>query len=115
MISTNSRIYELTEYASKLFPTDLIPMGLGTSLWRGYGEKGSLRKDVVAVEFPSPITGGQWRLTSHGWVGYIPLSDELGFRLQPKVGLANIFGMLEYAYSLKSFQFSSTRNRYNSL
>ncbi|MBD1858005.1 restriction endonuclease [Leptolyngbya sp. FACHB-1624] len=98
-------VYELTEYVSKQFSSDLIPMELGTLLWQAYGENGTVRRGGIKVEFPSPITGGQWRFTSQGWVGYIPLSDEIGFRLQPKVPHTNIFGMLEYAYNLKSFQF----------
>jgi 5-methylcytosine-specific restriction enzyme subunit McrC len=52
-----------------------------------------------------PKTGGQWQLASQGWVGYIPLAPELGFHLSPKVPLRNLFGMLEYAYRLKSFNF----------
>ena len=57
------------------------------------------------MEFPSPKTAGAWRLTSQGWVGYIPLSPDLGIALRPKVGLSNLFRMLEYAYRLESFRF----------
>jgi 5-methylcytosine-specific restriction enzyme subunit McrC len=115
MNATHPIVYELTEYASKLFAEDLIPSELGMLLWQSYGANGALRKGVVDVDFPTPITGGQWRLTSQGWVGYIPLSDELGFRLQPKVGLANIFGMLEYAYKLKSFHFLDGLSNFDKL
>jgi 5-methylcytosine-specific restriction enzyme subunit McrC len=38
-------------------------------------------------------------------VGYLPISADWGIRLQPKVELQNLFGMLEVAYQLKSFQF----------
>jgi 5-methylcytosine-specific restriction enzyme subunit McrC len=115
MNATYPAVYELTEYASKFFAIDLIPLQLGTLLWQSYGANGALRKGVVDVDFPTPITGGQWRLTSHGWVGYIPLSDAIGFRLQPKVGLANIFGMLEYAYQLKSFHFLDGLSNFDKL
>lgn len=47
----------------------------------------------------------QWELTSQGWVGYIQASKNYGFSLVPKVRLQNLFGMLSYAYRLKSFFF----------
>jgi 5-methylcytosine-specific restriction enzyme subunit McrC len=71
---------------------------LGEAIWREYGSQ-------VAVEFPSPKTDYQWELTARGWVGYIPLSSELGLSLQPRVSLDNLFRMLEYAYRLESFRF----------
>lgn len=86
------------EYVTKTFPPQEIPEDLGERLWRDYGSQ-------VAVEFPSPKTHHQWELTAQGWVGYIPLAPELGFSLQPKVSLGNLFRMLEYAYRLKSFEF----------
>ncbi|WP_088894812.1 McrC family protein [Leptolyngbya ohadii] len=94
-------IHELTEYQPKLFSAEAIPPDLGELLWQTYDNN----QKVVAVEFPTPITGNQWRLTSQGWVGYLPVSSELGIRLQPKVKLENLFGMLEVAYHLKSFRF----------
>lgn len=115
MNATHPTVYELTEYASEFFAADLIPLELGTLLWKSYGAKGALRKGVVDVDFPTPITNGQWQLTSQGWVGYIPLSADLGFRLQPKVGLANIFGMLEYAYKLESFHFLDGLSNFDAL
>ena len=115
MSATSPTVYELTEYASKRFTTDLISPEQGMLLWQTYGENGALRKGVVTVEFPTPITGGQWRLTCQGWVGYIPLSKKLGLRLQPKIGLANIFGMLEYAYHLKSFHFLDGLSNFDKL
>lgn len=115
MTSTHPTVYELSEYVPKPFSADAISLELGKLLWQSYGENGALRKGVVEVEFPTPITGGQWRLQSNGWVGYIPLSEEFGFRLQPKVGLANIFGMLEYAYKLKSFHFLEGLSNFDKL
>ena len=58
----------------------------------------------VTVEWPTPITQQQWKLTSKGWVGYIPLGQFGGISLKPKVPLVNLFGMLEYAYDLRSFK-----------
>ena len=88
----------LTEYVTRSFSRQEIPRDLGEALWREYDSK-------IAVEFPSPKTDYQWELTAQGWVGYIPLSAELGFSLQPKVPLDNLFRMLEYAYRLESFEF----------
>jgi 5-methylcytosine-specific restriction enzyme subunit McrC len=108
-------VHQLAEYVPKLFPADAIPLELGTRLWQSYGENGVMRKGVVEVEFPTPATGGQWRVQSNGWVSYIPLSAAFGLRLQPKVGLANIFGMLEYAYKLQSFHFLEGLSTFDTL
>ncbi|MBN1814415.1 MAG: restriction endonuclease [Anaerolineae bacterium] len=88
----------LEEYQPTSYPREQISDELGEMLWRTYGSQ-------VAVEFPSPKTGGQWQLTSQGWVGHIPLTPELGLALTPKVPLDNLFGMLEYAYRLRAFRF----------
>lgn len=94
MSSTRSTI-KLAEYQPEHFGHNVIAEELGEDLYRRYGKQ-------VDVQFPSPKTDQQWELTSQGWVGYIPLSDELGVRLEPKVvGLENLFRMLEYAYDLR--------------
>lgn len=59
---------------------------------------------IVSIEFPSPKTRGQWALRNEGWSGYVPLSERLGLSLAPKVPLQNLFQMLEYAYTLRSFR-----------
>jgi len=53
------------------------------------------------VEFPTPKTGGRWRLTANGFVGYLPVSPALGIRINPKVPIRNLFRMLETAYGFK--------------
>src|SRR5690606_34534988 len=73
------------------------PEPLGELLWHSY-------RPQVAVEFPSPKTGGRWELTAQGWVGHIPLAPGLTLELRPKVSLGNLFRMLEYAYDLASFR-----------
>lgn len=94
-------ILPLSEYIPQRFPRDAIPNDVGKVLWQDYDKQGR----VVVVDFPSPKTDGQWQLTPQGWVGYIPLTPELGLALQPKVELGNLFRMLEYAYRIKSFRF----------
>jgi len=98
MISSQRRIIELTEYQPTSLPREKLDEDAAEGLWRDYAGQ-------VSVEFPSPKTDGAWRLTAQGWVGYIPLSPELGVALRPKVGLSNLFRMLEYAYRLESFRF----------
>lgn len=92
------KIIDLTEYKPQLFAKDEIREAVGKQLWQNYSKQ-------VAVEFPSFKTGDKWKLTSQGWVGHIPLTPEFQITLRPKVQLANLFGMLEYAYNLKSFCF----------
>jgi len=57
----------------------------------------------VHVEFPSRKTAGEWELTNTGWLGVIPVSNAVTLRLLPSLPIADIFGMLEYAYQLQSF------------
>ena len=86
---------QLTEYEPQLLPQDALPASVGTALWREFGDK-------IAVEFPSPKTNYQWRLTALGWVGHIPLTADIHLLLTPKVNLENLFRMWAYAYTLRS-------------
>ncbi len=95
---STARIIELTEYIPKKLEREEITPAIEEALWRNY-------KNQVKVEPPSFQTGGKWKLTSQGWVGHIPLTPEFHLALLPKVQLKNLFGMLEYAYQLKSFRF----------
>ncbi|MDJ0555933.1 MAG: restriction endonuclease [Microcoleaceae cyanobacterium MO_207.B10] len=95
------QIIELTEYRPRQFPPDKIDYEIATKLWQEYDEKGK----KIKVEFPTPKTKNKWRFTSQGWVGYIPITPDFHVILKPKVPLHNLFGMLEYAYNLKSFHF----------
>ncbi len=78
-------------------------------------------KDQVEIDWPSPKTDRKWKITSQGWVGYIPLTEDLHLRLEPKVVLYNIFRMLEYAYDVDInlreglFQIDSLQDFYNRL
>ena len=100
MSQQQAMLISLTEY----IPCDLDRPTLSEEeaelLWRNYGSQ-------IAVEAPSFKTGQRWRLTSQGWVGHIPLTAECHLALLPKIKLANLFQMLDYAYNLKSFQFLS--------
>ena len=92
------RTLSLTEYQPTTFSASEISGAEGEALWQHWQKK-------VCVEFPSPKTKGQWSLSSQGWVGYLPVTPEFGIRIHPRVPLRNLFGMLEYAYRLRSIQF----------
>ncbi len=89
---------ELTEYQTRSFPRDDIPKNIINELRQKYQNK-------VKVKLQDTSRGDEWQLTSRGWVGYIPLTPEFTLKLQPKVPIQNLFGMLDYAYHLKSFRF----------
>jgi 5-methylcytosine-specific restriction enzyme subunit McrC len=104
MNTSSPIVYALAEYQPKVFSAEAIPPEVGELIWQSY-------RKYVNVEFPTVITGHQWRLTSQGWVGFLPLSAAYGLRLEPKVKIENLFGMLEIAYHLKSFQFLQGESR----
>lgn len=97
---TGSYQVELKEYKQKKVPREKIPEELGLHLQRGYRGK-------IDVQFPNLGNENNWLLTSQGWVGHIQLSKDVSIRMLPRVPLENIFGMLEYAYDLKSFELRS--------
>lgn len=88
---------ELVEYEQTAVSPQHLPPELGEWLWRQFDP-------WLLVEFPSPKTAQQWRLTSQGWVGIVPVSPELTLLLQPKIPLHNLFGMWRVAYHLPSFR-----------
>ncbi|MDY6804552.1 MAG: restriction endonuclease [Cyanobacteriota bacterium] len=100
IIAEKIKYLELIEYQPRRFEVDEINYNIGKILWQTYESK-------IALEFPSPKTEGKWQLTSKGWVGHLLLTPQFQIVLKPKVPLANIFGMLEYAYNLKSFRLLS--------
>jgi len=94
MNKANRDTISLREYSPLSLPKGAFSEELAQALWEDYGSQ-------VAVELPSFKNGHQWQLTSLGWVGFIPLAQNFGIELTPKVPLGNLFRMLEYAYRLK--------------
>ena len=86
-----AKTIELSEYQKRSFPAEDIPQDVGRFIWSHY-------KDKIVVEAPTFQTDNQWRFTSQGWVGHIPITDGYRLLLKPKVELENLFRMLEYAY-----------------
>ncbi len=94
------RAISLTEYKPATFSSNEISDEEGKSIWQKYHNK-------LDIEFPSPKTKGDWRLSCQGWVGYLPVTPDFGLRIVPRVPLRNLFGMIEYAYRLRNIQFLS--------
>jgi 5-methylcytosine-specific restriction enzyme subunit McrC len=90
-------IIELTEHQPKLFERDELDQEIAELVWKNY-------KDLIDVDFPSIKTNNKYQLKPRGWVGQIILTPELHIYIKPKVTIDNLFGMLEYAYQLKSFK-----------
>ncbi len=95
---TATTLLELTEYQSRLLPPDALTDKLAQTLLRDYAQ-------FVTLDWPSPRTGGQWRLTAGGWVGYLPVARDFTIALRPKVPLRNLFRLIEYAYDLPDLRF----------
>ncbi len=91
--ATAQAIEPLREYRPCLLPRSSLDEATGTYLYRHF------RKELT-VEFPSPATDGQWRLTPGGFVGFIPLPDGRTLELQSKTPLGNVFRMLEYTFDI---------------
>lgn len=89
----NHQFVELLEYQPTTLPANALSEKVAKILWEDY-------RDQIALEFPDFRTNNQWRITSLGFVGFIPVADDLGLAMRPKVGLTNLFGMMEYAYQL---------------
>ena len=89
------QIIELTEYKSASFELDFIPASVGKKIYLNYAKE-------IEIEFPNPKTKDQWQLKSKGRVGNIPITPEFHIIIHPKVPIANLFGMLEYAYKLNT-------------
>ncbi len=93
-----ARTLTLLEYEPLLVAAEALPDGVGAWLWQTYDQQ----QGVLRVEFPTLATGGQWRLTSLGWVGSLPVGPDLLLELAPKVSLQNLFAMWRYVYDLPS-------------
>ena len=86
-------VIELPEYEQVTLPRTTLSDEVALWLYNEHGQR-------IRIEWPSPLNQYQWRLTSQGWVGFIPVSPDLLLALRPKVPMRSLFGMLEYAYQL---------------
>jgi 5-methylcytosine-specific restriction enzyme subunit McrC len=102
------KVIELTEYQSIFIPRSEIPPILKQEIEQNYHSQ-------VKITLQDTVEGDQWKITAQGWVGYIPLTSEITLKLNPKVPIENLLGMLEYAYNLKSFRFLDGMTQCDSL
>ena len=91
------KVIDLTEHAPSSFSQSDISEAVAERLYRDYSTQ-------LEIDFPSIKTNHQYRITPKGWVGFIPAGDDLAFRLNPKVPVRSVFGMLEYAFRLHGFR-----------
>lgn len=90
----NVQTIELQEDGPPCFrAADALPQHVGKFLWSQYEGK-------IEVEPPTFKTNNQWQLKAQGWAGHIPVDEAFRVLIKPKVELASIFRMLEYAYKL---------------
>src|ERR1700730_19069886 len=87
------RVIELVEYGPKALPRDELTQEVAEKIWRKFEKQ-------ISIEPPSFQTGYNWQLTSRGYVGFLPIDEDLTLAIRPKVPLKSLFGMLEYAYQL---------------
>jgi 5-methylcytosine-specific restriction enzyme subunit McrC len=88
-------VIALREWQPHLLPPGALTSEMATAIK-------ALRGSPVAVDRLWD-QGDQWRLTSQGRVGYLPITQELHLALQPKAEIGNLFRMLEYAYKVGEF------------
>jgi len=89
---------QLVEYQKHKEPKERISENDAEKLWRKFNTK-------ISIENPTFINDFHWELTSQGYVGFIPISDDLNLSIAPKIPLRNLFGMWEYAYRLNNIEF----------
>jgi 5-methylcytosine-specific restriction enzyme subunit McrC len=98
MTGNRVRTIELREYETEQFPRNDIPEFIIEVLQQKY-------KSQIEVTLHNSQGGDEWHFKAKGWVGYIAVTPEFAVKINPKVTIANLFGMLEYAYDLNSFRF----------
>ena len=92
------KIFKIEEETPSLINENDFDEALAVSLHQRYGDR-------ISVDFPNPLNDHRYILRSKGWVGQVPISEDIMIHILPKVPIANLFRMLEYAYKLKPFDF----------
>lgn len=96
-MNNSASVIDLVEYECRFLPQSELTEEEAHRIYLQFDGK-------IEVEWPTPKTDNRWQLTSLGWVGFVPLGENRGISLQPKVTLGNLFRMLEHAYDLRSFK-----------
>lgn len=77
--------HEFQEYQSYFLPYEESLKSVMTILRQEYSNK-------IEIE----LVEAGWNLKSKGFVGYIPVTPDFALKINPKVLIANLLGMLEY-------------------
>lgn len=88
----------LREYEEYYLPRGTFDMRTGEDMWKKY-------QGYIDVQFPSPRTSDLWLLKPGGWVGCIPLTDEILLEIRSKVSIRKLFELLDLAYDLTDARF----------
>lgn len=91
------RVIELTEETPSMIAPGELSQEEALAVHKRFGAQ-------VAISFPTVLTENRFELRPSGYVGQLPILSDLLIRIAPKIPITNIFGMLEYAYNLKSFK-----------
>ena len=59
----------------------------------------------IHIDFPTLLNQNHYTLRSSGYIGNLSLDDKTHLQIKPKIPLANLLGIIEYAYKLDSIQF----------
>lgn len=94
---TRERTIQLVEYGRRKLPKNALSKEEALCLHEVYGKQ-------ISVEWPTPKNNDQWELRPADSVGTIRVSPDLMVTIVPKVGLSNLFRMLEYAHDLAKFE-----------
>lgn len=86
-------IIELEEFQPVTIPKDTFQGVWARNLLKNFSAQ-------LSVNSPDLVDREDWTITSLGYVGFIPVSDTVGLHLKPKVGLSNLFRMLDIAYKV---------------
>jgi len=87
----------LKEHESLHLRSDELDSEMGHRLWSSFGA-------YIDVEFPNPRNDHHWVIKNNGFVGILPVSEDLTVYLESKTELAVVFSMLEWAWDLKQFK-----------
>jgi 5-methylcytosine-specific restriction enzyme subunit McrC len=92
------RIIDLNEHIDEKFSEKDIDRNLALKI------SSDLSK-YVKIEYHSFVNEPYYSILSRGYIGHIPITNDIVLRINPKVKVKNIFKMLEYAYNLRSLRF----------
>ncbi|MDB6057227.1 MAG: 5-methylcytosine restriction system component-like protein [Verrucomicrobiales bacterium] len=88
----NVGMIELWEYEPKLLPQQVMSREDAIRLRLNFRDQLRIERDFTNDD--------RWKIVCRGYVGFIPVNQVFTFSIRPKIGLANVFGMMDYAYQL---------------